>query len=624
MRISRLKGIRIYLVAVALLLPALLWATFHWAGEYALQGRVDSTRESLALQRRNLLDVLNSHAFLPDLLARSESISALLRMPDDRHVLAQAEDYMRDFRSISQATAVYILDLKGTLIAAGGAEAELPFTDEGHKVRPYFENALAGLKDKYISLSRASAGPSIYFFSPVIDEAGDNTLGVAVVQVDTAELEKSWRRGEELVMVSDLDGVVLLASREDYRFSIVDKPSDAQLARNIKAGKYGSHTLFLLPVADRRRLAQGTDLLTVGTDLREARRFVATSSVIPGTEWIMHVYIGADDIPDIAMRYVTIALLIVASLAFFTLVLLQRSENRLQQERHAERERQLLIESEAKLRKAHGQLEDKVAERTSELTAANVRLQQEIEERTRAEQDLTMVQAELVQAAKMAVLGQMAAGVTHEINQPLSAIMTYSENALKLMQLGDYDRLPLNLEKISALVNRMANITNQLKTFSRKSNGLIVKVSLKEAVDEILSLLDSRLKKEDVTVSWEKITERDTVKGDLTRLEQVIMNLVTNAIEAVKDQDKRHIWVDLEHEPDTVILRVRDSGPGLDENIKERIFDPFFTTKEAGNGLGLGLSITNSIVESFGGHIRAENAAAGEGAVFTLQFPYYR
>jgi len=277
-----------------------------------------------------------------------------------------------------------------------------------------------------------------------------------------------------------------------------------------------------------------------------------------------------------------------------------------------------LKEQEAALQRAHDELERRVLERTADLVAINTRLVREIGEHRATEEALRRTQEELIQAAKLAALGQMSAGINHELNQPLAAIRTYADNARLLLEKERGEEARWNLEQIGQLTGRMAQIITQLKAFARKSSGHAVAVSLLAAIDGALALL--RIDRSDVELRRDLPGGELFVLADMVRLEQVLVNLIGNALQALEGCAIRRIELHAETSAEAVTLRVRDTGPGIAPEYLDQVFDPFFSTKEVGQGLGLGLSISYRIIDGFGGTLRAANHPDG-GALFTMRLP---
>lgn len=265
------------------------------------------------------------------------------------------------------------------------------------------------------------------------------------------------------------------------------------------------------------------------------------------------------------------------------------------------------------LQRAQAELENRVQERTYALTVINEKLREEMNLHTET-------QNELIQTAKLAVLGQMSAGINHELNQPLTAIRAYADNARQFLKLNRLETVETNLSEIGQLTERMAKIIHPLKEFSRKTSGQKESVCLKSVRDGAMSILYGRLSRENVKISWPMQLDRCYVLGDIVRIEQVLVNLIDNAIQAMDSLKEKRIDISLECKDGKQVLCVRDFGLGVPEKEVNRVFEPFYTTKKAGGGLGLGLSISHRIVVSLGGDLTVKNHPEG-GAIFMLALP---
>ncbi len=277
--------------------------------------------------------------------------------------------------------------------------------------------------------------------------------------------------------------------------------------------------------------------------------------------------------------------------------------------------------AEDRLRQALEEQEERIRERTAELQASNRQLHHEIVERKRAEAVLRETQNELIQASKLAALGQMSAGLTHELNQPLTALRTFCASGKLLLQRGLHAQVEENFGQIQELTERMAKLTSQLKTFARKSRGEILRVPVRLAIEQSFDLLANRIAQEEVEVVLNLPGAEVQLLGDQVRLEQVVINLVSNAIDAMAGRAERRLAVDYRLTPKYLWLTFTDSGGGIPAEILPQIFDPFFTTKEVGEGLGLGLSIAYGIVKDWGGSLQAKNVEGG--AEFTIKLPRF-
>jgi two-component system C4-dicarboxylate transport sensor histidine kinase DctB len=259
----------------------------------------------------------------------------------------------------------------------------------------------------------------------------------------------------------------------------------------------------------------------------------------------------------------------------------------------------------------------RLVERIEYQRRASEELERRVEERTA---DLRRAQDDLVQAGKLAALGQMSAALSHEFNQPLAAIRSYADNAQLLIERNREAEACSNLGRIKDLTTRMADISKHLMTFARKPRSELRPVRLAEVLDDTLDFLRTRLERAGAEVSVDQPDRGLTVRAGRVRLQHVILNLVANALDAMKDQAAPRMEFALRAAGGRVTVTLRDHGPGIAEAELGQIFDPFFTTKDVGEGLGLGLSISYNIVKDFDGVLRAENHPEG-GAVFTIELP---
>lgn len=266
----------------------------------------------------------------------------------------------------------------------------------------------------------------------------------------------------------------------------------------------------------------------------------------------------------------------------------------------------------AEMERIQGELEQRVTERTSDLESANQLLRTEMEQHRQTE-------SELVQAAKLAVLGQMSAGINHELNQPLTAIRNYADNAQRFLERDMPEKATSNLGAIAGLTERMARILHPLKEFARKSDAQTSRVCLRDLRDGAMSILYGQLERAGVEVHWPEALEQHWIAGDQLRLEQVVVNLLNNATQALESSSDKQVWIRLyDDDQDRLVLGIEDSGPGVSKEVAQRIFEPFFTTKAQGLGLGLGLSISQRIVQSLNGELTLRQGAGG-GAEFILK-----
>ncbi|RLB68784.1 MAG: hypothetical protein DRH03_09425 [Deltaproteobacteria bacterium] len=276
--------------------------------------------------------------------------------------------------------------------------------------------------------------------------------------------------------------------------------------------------------------------------------------------------------------------------------------------------------AENKLRSALEEQERRVCERTAELSSSNQSLLIEIAERKQAEKVLKDTQSDLIQASKLAALGQMSAGVVHELNQPIAAIRNFTACSKLLLERNHLDQVEENFVRITDLTEHMAEITSQLKIFASKSEGKRKILSVKNALERVLALFDEQIGLGKVPVRFDLPADPLLIEGDCLRLEQVLINLISNALDAMGETERPQLEIGATSGPLGVQLNICDNGSGVAEEHLAQLFDPFFTTKGVGKGLGLGLSISYGIIKEWGGSIKVQNRPAG-GAEFVIKLP---
>ncbi|MDR6374981.1 MULTISPECIES: sensor histidine kinase [Paraburkholderia] len=572
-------------------------------------GRVDRTASSLK-------STLERYESLPYLLAEHPIVQDVLVDPSPANV-QRANLYLEDLNRHARATVTYIIPLDGYCVAASNWQGPGSFIGAGYLFRPYFVDAIKGHVGRFFGIGTISQAPGYYISQPVRREG--KIVGVAVVKLDL-----EWFQGAdayEPLLVTDDHGVIFLSSVPAWKYHTI-RPLSGQVADSIyQARQYAQQPIAPLPVTIERKLEGDAQIVRVGGG-RYAPRYLASRRGMGEPDW--HLITMAPVSPvDADARNATI----VTGFGYVSLVLLAFYW-RMRRSRVRE-----VMRSRALLQKAYAELNQRVAERTADLSQANEQLQKEVAERTRAEQELRAAHDELIQASKLAALGQMAAGITHELNQPLAALRGFSDNTRVLLERGDQASARENLEAIAALTERMGKITNQLKLFVGRARPRSARASVVRALRNALALLQQRLKGVELNLTLFDAENGTRVPLDLAddhaelvahcddlRLEQVLINLLGNALDATADMTPPRISVQIEVAADSLSFAVSDNGPGIAEDVLPRLFEPFFTTKEMGQGLGLGLAISSSIARDCGGTLVARNVAnvPNGGALFVL------
>ncbi len=588
------------LLAVAAV--GVIGVAYRWSEAYVLRDTAGLGRAAMTLHVENIRGWLGRYRALPHVYAQDAHMKALLRDPANPALIAAANRQLEVWNMATGAADTYVLDRTGTAIAASNWDQEATFVGRNYAFRPYYSQAMQGRLGRFFALGTQSGKRGYYFSHPVRD--GNEIIGVTVVKAGVAAIEEELRASPHEIYVTGPAGVILLASHPDWRLKTI-QPLDETALDRIRANRqFEIDRLKPVDFGPPAQHPSGEKLVVARPDRSDSapREFLYLSQAMTVEGWTLHLLMDT----RVARTQILTAVLLAASLllaaALVGTLVWQR--------------RRRLVERLSEREQAQITLERTVNERTADLRTANLLLEAEVVERKAAEEELRRAQTELIQAGKLAALGQMAAALSHEFNQPLTAIRTYADNAIAFLERGRDDDAQTNIGRISKLTERMAELSKHLSNFARKPRDTVDAVSLIGALHETLELLRGRLEAADIEPLIDA-PDNAWVLGGHVRLQHVIMNLVTNALDAVREQDRPQLSIAVQAGPQETRLVVEDNGQGISGESLEQIFDPFFTTKEVGQGLGLGLSISFNIVKDFGGTLRAENRQEG-GARFTV------
>ncbi|WP_100640053.1 sensor histidine kinase [Marinobacter salexigens] len=590
---------RIGAIVVFLVTLTVSWMLGDWVGYRQVEQ--DSLEESFRY-RQLVGNELNRYLPIPELMAEHPLLAEALTAPDKPAIIHQANEEMQRMATIVGSSDVYLMDTTGLTIAANNYLQAGSFVGRNFSFRPYFYEAVAtGKSAIYFALGSTSRVRGLYFSHPVRGEQ-NQLLGVVVVKVLVHELESQWHRPTSLreaeMVVLDEAGVSFLASKPEwlYRdFTGSDVAAPGELSRQ----RYPERDLK--PVAfDYLGSPSGLSGSSRTLRLREnggGREYLSIRTPLPRLDWTLQVMVSTRSVIWTRLGFIAGGIAIYFGILLAWLYLRERYR----------REAELALRGE--------QLERSVAERTGDLERTNRKLVDEIRERERTQSELRETQQELIQAAKLAVLGQMSAGLNHEMSQPLTAIQTYARNSRRFLEKGAADMVDENLSEIVLLCDKMAELTRQFKVFARKSEGPPTSVDLRLSVDASLKIIEAQKSSAGIDIRWNRPEQPVFCHGDLIRIEQVMVNLLANAVQAVEGQEQPVITIEIEEQGACWCCFVRDNGTGLPAN-SEQIFEPFFTTKSVKHGLGLGLSISRQIADALGGRLTGRNRSDAPGAEF--------
>lgn len=575
---------RLWLLIVCLLVASVLvWQATRWVYSDALDKLVTTSSARLTLYDGTLREALSRYAFLPYVLAQNPEVQLLLETKNGSNVV---DSYLEKLNREAGSEAFFVMDNAGDTLSASNWRDELTYVGQNYRFRPYFIDTQEGRTGRFFAIGATTGRPG-YFFSHPVMKSGRN-VGAAVVKVDLTPLQDDWHNGGETVLVSDSNGVVFLSSSADWNYRTLTPLSSEQLER-IRAGKqYGHQSLSQIPVTTLEVLAEDQHVIKLNKV-----RYLMLSRSLPGLNWNMHHLVSLAPVMKqarlVAVNGTILALLILALVLYG-------------------RERKLKEISRRRVREAEAFRE------------MNIRLQEEIVEHNRTERVLRETQDELIQAGKLAALGHMAAGIVHELNQPIAAIKTYVASCRLLAERGNGEKLNEALGAIKGTTEHMASITAQLKSFAHKAPQSLEPIVVQESLKEVLTMTTALLRDDSVELETEICNRPMVVSCHRGWIKQVLLNLIRNAVDAMQQAKQRQLKVRIADKVTEVEITVVDNGAGIAEHIAKELFTPFVTTKDVGDGLGLGLSICNRIVADLGGTIRAENRQSG-GAQFVVCLP---
>jgi len=545
-----------------------LWVSNAWLTERFSESMRNKLEVRLTLYSGNLKSELQRNSIVPKLLARDQELIGALHSQD----FSTSTQRLIDFVDEIGAASLMLLDKDGRTVAS---------TDRNnlgsmHREKAFFVEATRSNETVFTIVPQETGGVDFYYSRRI--EFQNRFIGVVSVEVDLHKFERAWAGISDSIMVLDSEGKIILATDPRWRGvseteALAKRPAETALSQAVQftAGLTGYRDSTYVQGEAVMRIAgrvpfRGWQIVS----------FTAFSSVREKVNSIL------------ALEVMGFTLM----LAMIFYLVNRRTRVRLK-----------IFENES-----------------AELRRLNERLQREIAEREKVQKTLEVAEQSLEQSSKLAALGEMAAAVSHELNQPLAAMKTYLAGAGLLLSRNRPDETLSAFHRIDDLIERMGAITRQLKTYARKGSETFTPVDMSAALSSSLSMMEPQLKHSNIRL--EKVISEQSVVviGDRVRLEQVLINLLRNAVDAVKTVPDPVIEIMLSR-GETVTLSVRDNGSGIEE--LDLLFEPFHTTKKDGDGVGLGLAISSGIVKDHGGRLTARNSDEG-GAVFEVQLPAFR
>lgn len=497
------------------------------------------------------------------------------------------------------ADTIYLLNARGDTLAASNWTQADSFVGNNYAYRPYFTDAIKGSLGQFFALG-VSSGERGYFFSAPVFDARQQIEGVIVIKIDLNLVNEIWQYQELEYVISDPQGVVFYSSMDDWLYHSLVPLSAAQQQQVRASRQYGNASLSPLtrfPSLLALNANQQADLYL--PQRKRSQSFLLAHHDMATAGWVIYGFTPSMHIYTNVFESI---LLFIAFYVLLILVMIYWWQT---------------VSAKQALSELNDTLEHQVADRTQHLHLANQKLWHAIEQYELTQAQLKETQTELIQAAKLAMLGELSASINHEINQPLAAMRTYCENGLKLLKKERYQAVATNLEQVIDLNERISTIIARFKIFARKGQSLNSSTDAAQSIRNAIELMQAPLTKHQVALQL-NLSDDVFVRIDAVQFEQVIVNLLQNAIQAQELVTDKKIGITLHAGRQRAVITLWDNGPGMDDTQKQRIFTPFFSTKH--DGLGLGLTICRRILDMFSGSLTVHNHTGG-GAEFQISLP---
>lgn len=551
------KSIAIILIAMALGAIALV---FFVSQTYFRSLDQETAQSRLSLFERSLNETLSRFQHLPFVLARDATVQEVLGGEPNTRLNRRLSAFARE----AELEAIYLMDLSGLVISASNYDKTPSFLGKNYGFRPYFKAAAAGGRGNYFGVGATTGRPG-YFVSEPVRAADGSTIGIIAIKLDASELQKSWEEGDEAVLATNNDGIVVLASDRTWLYRTINHLEPQQLEAIRLSKQFGN--VNVLPLPWKEEGPASVELL--------GNTYTLASTDAAFLDWKIHYLLNGARAYERTILATTVFGSLIALLMGFAAYL-----------------------------------------RSKRIQSALVASQSDRQQLVHANRQLESAQAELARASKLAALGQLSASVVHELGQPISALRNY----LTAEEIStDATSLP-TLNKLVAVVSRMENITRQLRFFTRPGDEAFDVVRVEDVIFDCLELTQHDIDFQKVDLTIDVQTDHMRVKGNRLRLEQVLVNLVKNSLSSLQESTATKLSITAFESDDRAHIEVADNGSGFGARNLEIMQEPFHTTRASGDGMGLGLSISSAIISEHDGTLTAENIPEG-GAKFRLSLP---
>ncbi|OBT13698.1 ATPase [Vibrio sp. UCD-FRSSP16_10] len=590
---------RQFILILFLFLTTLLFGG-QWVWQQTKQDLIDKQKVQLEKLSHYISSELDKFSHIPELISKDKALINALLSPDNSAQIEITNRYLTHVNQVVSATDTYLLNAYGTTIAASNWSLQRSFIGKNFAFRPYFKQAIQGDNSEYFALGVSSGVRGYYYGFPVVYAA--EIIGVIVIKIELTAIESTWQQSQGIFIATDDNNIIFMSNRPALLFKSLTSLSDETLGKIKHSRQYLNADIQPLNTIGDLNLKSTTLTLK---DSHISGEFITLVEQFPRAKLNLRSLL-----PTTHIYWALVNYLVIISLVFGVILLLLL----LIRHQHLKHQQIDKIQAQAKQK-----LEFQVLERTAELHV-------EIRQRSEAETQLRQTQDELIQAAKLALLGQLSTSISHELNNPLAAIRSYAENGLRYLVKGKSQQASENFQRISALTQRMANISQQLRSFAKKSGRndlsythlepilLSTQALLKPQFNALSLTLNLPLDRSETP--HDMPLSKIQIWANPIQLEQVLVNLLTNAMQEIRTLDNPQLCISLDNNASgTLFIHIDDNGCGVSKDLHNQLFEPFFTTKD--NGLGLGLSISKQIIESFDGQLTYETSPM-DGARFTI------
>jgi two-component system C4-dicarboxylate transport sensor histidine kinase DctB len=559
------KRVTVILIVVTI---AMIVSLFFAATSYFRSEETTEAANRLSLYTRSLNDTLERFQYLPYVLSKDPLVVSGVSTGRDGVIPFELNNRLAEFANVSNLEAIYLMNLSGSVIASSNYNLPQSFMGQNYAFRPYFQDALSGNRGEFFGVGATTGRPGYFVSEPVFENS--KIIGVIAIKIDMSELQSLWEKGGENVFVSNGDGIVVLSSNPSWLYRTLQALSSDEIAAIAINRQFIGKELISLDWAN-----QGDDVAKL-----DGGNFVYAKEPINRLDWTVHYLLSETRVYERTLLTTVIFGSVLAVFLVFATFM-----------------RSVRIRSALSISQSD----------RAQLLKTNY--------------ELKTAQEQLSRTSKLAALGQLSASVTHELGQPISAL----RNHLTAAEISGELKPGHTLEKFTRVIDRMDNITKQLRFFTRPISTVghedkQQNIDIQEVIKGALDLVEHTLQSAGVKAVFNTQSRLIYTLGNRLRLEQVIVNLLTNSITAMEDRTAKKLEISLQTHEKIVNIVVRDNGTGFGDRDIAKLQEPFHTTRASGDGMGLGLSIATEIIREHKGMITAQNLEHG-GAEFIISLP---